>query len=489
MRTSNHIAVSWDVIRCVGRRPCRHSRSITAVSVIALAQSAFALPPAAAEDVDLEALKAQIDALADIVEAQAQEIEQLKRQTQIVQQETETLIQVLPTAAQVPTESSASVDTGINAGRYEVGRVPDDAIVTAGDFEGSVSLPGSTASMRIGGYVQADIGYDFDSLGFSDSLNLRTIPLDGSSSDGRQVFRSHARYTRLNFDVRDQTAWGEFRSFLEMDFFGSGNDTTNNYTPVLRHAAAGVGNVYVGQYWSQFVDIAASPEGPNNPFAVPIARNPGIRWRTDLNESWRVALGIEDPAGDLSGDSAQLASDSLPNVTGYVQYTQPWGRVRLAGLGLQLESTTDSVYTGGVNVSGRINLPVFGEKDNLAFAAQAGEGFTHYYATLANVGLEGVVAEDGSVEATGILAGHLSYQHWWTDALRSTFKLSTVEFDSPAGSSETATDGGSSVAFNLFWTPVKNGTFGIEYVYADREVVSGLTGEGSRLSAQARFDF
>ncbi|MEL6828164.1 MAG: DcaP family trimeric outer membrane transporter [Pseudomonadota bacterium] len=447
------------------------------------------MPPAAAEDVDLEALKAQIDALADIVEAQAQEIEQLKRQTQIVQQETETLIQVLPTAAQVPTESSASVDTGINAGRYEVGRVPDDAIVTAGDFEGSVSLPGSTASMRIGGYVQADIGYDFDSLGFSDSLNLRTIPLDGSSSDGRQVFRSHARYTRLNFDVRDQTAWGEFRSFLEMDFFGSGNDTTNNYTPVLRHAAAGVGNVYVGQYWSQFVDIAASPEGPNNPFAVPIVRNPGIRWRTDLNESWRVALGIEDPAGDLSGDSAQLASDSLPNVTGYVQYTQPWGRVRLAGLGLQLESTTDSVYTGGVNVSGRINLPVFGEKDNLAFAAQAGEGFTHYYATLANVGLEGVVAEDGSVEATGILAGHLSYQHWWTDALRSTFKLSAVEFDSPAGSSESATDGGSSVAFNLFWTPVKNGTFGIEYVYADREVVSGLTGEGSRLSAQARFDF
>ncbi|MEM6557295.1 MAG: hypothetical protein AAF642_15550, partial [Pseudomonadota bacterium] len=173
MKTSSHLAVSWDVIRCFGRCRSRHSRSLTALSVVALAQSAFALPPAAAEDADLEALKAQIDALADIVAAQAEEIEQLKRQTQIVQQETDTLIQVLPTAAQVPTERSASVDTGINAGRYEVGRVPDDAIVTAGDFEGSVSLPGSTASMRIGGYVQADIGYDFDSLGFSDSLNLR----------------------------------------------------------------------------------------------------------------------------------------------------------------------------------------------------------------------------------------------------------------------------------------------------------------------------
>lgn len=456
------------------------------LAITAFTHSTLALPQATAQDTDLEALKAQIDALAEIVQAQADEIDRLKKQ---VQPDADSLIQIYPQIDEEAAQNSASVNTGIDAGRYEVGRVPDDAIITAGDFEGSISMPGSTASMRIGGYIQADVGYDFDSLGFSDSLNLRTIPLDGSSSDGREVFRSHARYTRLNFDVRDQTAWGEFRSFLELDFFGSGNDTTNNYTPVLRHAAAGVGDVYVGQYWSQFVDIAASPEGPNNPFAVPIVRNPGIRWRTDLNESWRVALGIEDPAGDLSGDSARLASDSMPNVTGYVQYTQPWGRVRIAGLGLQLESTTDSVYTGGVNVSGRINLPVFGEKNNLAFAAQAGEGFAHYYATLANVGLEGVVADDGTVEATGVLAGHLSYQHWWTDALRSTFKISAVEFDSPTGSNETATEGGSSLAFNLFWTPVKNGTFGIEYVYADREVVNGLTGEGSRLSAQARFDF
>ena len=489
MKPSTQFQVGGDNISQNRRRYWRGRTSVAASALAVLLQSSWVIPHAAAEDAALEALKAQIDALANIVEAQAEEIDRLKQQIQPAQQDPDALIKVYPSDGTESSPNGAVVDTGIDAGRYEVGRVPDDAIITAGDFEGSISLPGSTASMRIGGYVQSDMGYDFDSLGFSDSLNLRTIPLDGSSSDGREVFRSHARYTRLNFDVRDQTAWGEFRSFLELDFFGSGNDTTNNYTPVLRHAAAGVGDFYVGQYWSQFVDVAASPEGPNNPFAVPIVRNPGLRWRTDLNDSWRGALGIEDPAGDLTGDSAQLASDSMPNVTGYVQYSQPWGRVRLAGLGLQLESTTDSVYTGGVNLSGRINLPIFGEKDNLAFATQAGEGFAHYYATLANVGLEGVVAADGSVEATGILAGHLSYQHWWSDALRSTLKISAIDFDSPAGSSETATDGGSSVALNLFWTPVKNGTFGIEYVYADRDVVSGLTGEGSRLSAQARFDF
>ena len=221
------------------------------------AQSIWAAPHAAAQDEDLEALKAQIDALADLVAAQAEEINRLKVQMQSDAQDGDQVIQIDPRALEDAAQSEAIIDTGINAGRYEVGRVTDDAIVTAGDFEGSISLPGSTASMRIGGYVQADMGYDFDSLGFSDSLNLRTIPLDGSSSDGREVFRSHARYTRLNFDVRDQTRLGEFRSFLELAFFGSGNDTTNNYTPVLRHAAAGVGDVFVGQYREQIVEIEA----------------------------------------------------------------------------------------------------------------------------------------------------------------------------------------------------------------------------------------
>lgn len=471
------------------RRPSNGSVLRPVLAVAIGFSVAATLPGASAEPDELEALKAQLNALSKVVEQQSREIEALRAERQDDDGESAPGRSIQRLAPVSDKEEELVVNNSIQAGRYEVGRVPDDAVVKAGDFDGSITLPGSTASMRIGGYVQADMGYDFDSLGFSDSLNLRTIPLNGSTSDDEQVFRSHARYTRLNFDVRDDTEMGEFRTFLEIDFFGSGSDTTNNYSPVLRHAAAGLGNLYVGQYWSQFVDIAASPEGPNNPFAVPIVRNPGVRWRTDLNESWRIGVGIEDPAGDLSGDSALLASDSTPNVTGYVQLTRPWGRVRFAGLGLELESTTDSVYTGGFNLSGRLNLPFLHRKDNLAFQAQAGEGFAHYYATLAGVGLEGVVDSDGTVEATGVLAGYLAYQHWWSDSLRSTFKISAVGFDSPSGSADTDTDGGAMAGTNLFWTPVRNTTFGVELIAAERTVVDGQEGDGSRISALARFDF
>ncbi|MEM9375251.1 MAG: DcaP family trimeric outer membrane transporter [Pseudomonadota bacterium] len=453
-------------------------------ALLILAWSVVGASGAHADESDLEALKAQVARLTKMVEAQAAEIEALKKETTLLAH-TDSLIIQLDTS-QISSEADDGPRT---ASRQVIGRVPDDAIVRAGDFDGSLVIPGSTASVRIGGYVQGDMGYDFDSLGFSDALNLRTVPLDGTQSDGEQVFRSHARYSRLNFDIRDETRFGLFRTFLEVDFFGSGSDFTNNYTPVLRHAAAGIGDLYFGQFWSHFTDLAAFPEGISSPLGQPLIRNPGVRWRTDIANGWRVAIGIEDPTGDLSGDSALLASDSLPNVTGYLQVDKPWGRVRLAGLGLQLESTTDSVLAGGLHLSGRLNLPALHPRDNLAFSFQAGDGFAHYYATLAGVGLEGVVSDDGSVEATGVASGYLAYQHWWNEQWRSTFKVSGLAFDSPTGSDPLALDSGFSLGANLFWSPLENTTFGLEWISADREVVNGEQGDGSRLSALARFDF
>ena len=73
----------------------------------------------------------------------------------------------------------------------------------------------------------------------------------------------------------------------------------------------------------------------------PAARNPGIRWAKDFGEGARWGVGLENPAGDLDGPEILLASDSVPNITGFLQLSRPWGRLRLAGLGLQLDSTTD----------------------------------------------------------------------------------------------------------------------------------------------------
>ena len=113
--------------------------------------------------------------------------------------------------------------------------------VWAGDFPGSILIPGSSVSMKLGGYTKLDLIRDFDAIGNTDKFDTTTIPTDGTND---QNWRLHARQTRLNLDLRNRTAFGEVRGFVEGDFFGDGNALR------LRHAYAEVGALLAGQTWS-----------------------------------------------------------------------------------------------------------------------------------------------------------------------------------------------------------------------------------------------
>ncbi len=436
-------------------------------------------PAFASGEQDIEELKRRLDALTQVVEAQAAEIAELKEGADQTAQAT--------TAVVDPT----TIDTGP---REPLGQFPDAAIVTAGDFEGSITIPSTNASMRIGGFIRAEGNYDLDNAGFQDTVSPRRIPLDGTVEDGTNQSRFHVRNSRLNLDYRrPNTAFGDIRAFVEFDLFGGGAEFINNYEVRMRHAAAQIGNVYVGQWWSYFVDIAAAPEGADygGPMGQPVARNPGIRYATNFGEEneWRWGIGIENPAGDLTDPNDLFVSDSLPNVAGFIQLTKPWGRLRLAGLGLQLDSESDEVFAGGVNLSGRINLPALGSRDNLAFAVQSGAGFTHYYSTFSSVGLEGVIDANGEIETTDILGGYLAYQHWWTESIRSTIQASAFRFDLPTGSLADSFEEGERYAANVYWSPAEDVTFGVEYIHATQTTFDGREGDGDRIHAIARFDF
>ncbi|MEL7312593.1 MAG: DcaP family trimeric outer membrane transporter [Pseudomonadota bacterium] len=435
---------------------------------------------------DIESLASRLEVLEAQLEAQAAEIEQLRSALAATKgQETVAEDRLLSVSSETAVE--------IDEATQPLGRFPDAAIITAGDFDGAIKLPDSQASVKIGGFVRLEGGYDFDSLGFQDAVNHRRIPLDGSPEDGANQSRFHVRNSRFNIDYRRPIESGQIRAFLEFDFFGGGDEFINNYEVRIRHVAANVGNFYVGQWWSQFTDIAASPEtvdfGP--PLGQPVLRNPGVRWAKDIDPegAWRAGLGIENPAGDLTDPQDQFASDSVPNFTGFVETNQHWGRVRLAGLALQLDSDTDTELTGGFNLTGRVNTPWLSDRDNLVFGVSGGEGFTHYYSVFAGAGLEGVIDATGAVDATGILGGYVGFQHWWSDTWRSTFVASAIELDAPDGSVGSAFDSGERYRVNLVWTPKTDVTLGFEYSHASQETFDGRSGDGSRLNAVARIDF
>lgn len=376
--------------------------------------------------------------------------------------------------------------------RQPLGRFPDDAVVTRGSFDRSINVPGTEGAFRIGGNVIVNANYDFDNLGFQDISFQPTIPLDGSSEDGENQFRTHVRFSKMNFDYRSPTRLGEFRVFIEFDFFNpaQNEEFVNDYGLRLRHAVAELGNWKFGQFWSGFMDVFSQPEtaDPGGPLALPSKRNPGIFYVRGERSANSWGLGLENPTTDLSGQTDLQRSESVPSFVGFYKTSGKWGYLRVAGMTVQQRSTTDNLITGAAHISGRLNLPFIKEHDNIAYGFQFGEGFAHYYSSFV-VDLDGIIRDDGEIDPSGVIGGFVAYQHWWSERVRSTVNASFLNLDHPTGFNPLAYDNGYRLSGNVVITPIRDFTIGAELNYDTIETFDGTQGEGLRLEFVTRFDF
>ncbi|MEL6927866.1 MAG: DcaP family trimeric outer membrane transporter [Cyanobacteria bacterium J06600_6] len=370
------------------------------------------------------------------------------------------------------------------------GRFPDDAIVTTGDFPGSINIPGTNTSFRIGGFVRLQGIYDFDSLGRDTGVFNRTIPLDGSEEDGTDQLKFFAQNSRLNFDFRRNTKRFPIRTFIEGDFASGGNEFGSSFQFRLRHAVVQFSNFSIGQWWTSFADIQALPEQSGvSPVGAPNIRQPGIQWANETDTGWKYGLAVENPEGDLSGPDNSFASESFPDLISHVQFKRSWGHVRVAGILRKLNSTDDEEFVVGGNLSSRIPLRFLGERDNIAFQVQAGQGITRYQPTLAGAGLDGIVDTDGTLDTISSVSGYLAYQHWWSDLFRSNLIVGFVDLDLPSSASSDTFENGLYTNINFFLTPIEDITFGIDVIYADQMTFGGESGSGVRLETSARYSF
>ena len=372
-----------------------------------------------------------------------------------------------------------------------LGQYPDNAQVRRGDFERSITIPGTGGSFRIGGFVRVLVSFDIDNAGVPTNALPFAVPLDGSSADARTQLGFDVRDTQVNFDFRRPTDLGLFRTFVEMDFFGSGSEVDNTFGVRLRHAAAGLGGLQVGQFWTQFMDLKAIPESADllGPYGAPVLRTPGIRWFQGVGDNFTWGVSLENPGDDLTGEPDQDVADSIPNLVGFVELNGDFGHVHVSGLGMRLDAEDDEAFTGAVSIMARIRLPLLDENDNLTLGGQYGGGFAYYYAGFADLGLSGVIGSDGSVDPTEVLTAHVSLQKWWTSRLRSTVHVSFLDIDAAEGTEGDTISESIKVVGNVFWSPLDDATFGLEVIYITREDVSGDDGDGLRLAAVTQFNF
>lgn len=114
------------------------------------------------------------------------------------------------------------------------------------DFPGSLPMFGTDLRIKIGGYLKADLLYDFDGTRDKSQFLMSTIPVEGEPEYGKEGYTYFlAKETRVNIDIRrfakDKIP---LQLFVEGDFFTDGNQFR------LRHAYITAGDFIIGQTWT-----------------------------------------------------------------------------------------------------------------------------------------------------------------------------------------------------------------------------------------------
>lgn len=369
----------------------------------------------------------------------------------------------------------------------EQGTIPDYTLASDNRGDGRISAP----KIKLGGYVRADLIWDFDNAGREDLFIARTIPLDGSPEDGQKTSFLHARDTRLNVNLVDRLLDTPVEAFIEIDFLGAdGNSFSSNYSPRLRHAWFNIGKWTIGQSWSDFTDTRAKPESVNfnTPTGQPSVRKPGIRYKSVLRNSMAWGVGIEQAASDFTNSEIDNVDNVVPNLTGFMEWHNKMGRFRLSGLVTTLSYGDNKKTAGGLQFSGRVKTPWLHERDNMVFGAVYGQGFAHYYPGLVSQELDGFII-DNNIEATTITSGFAGIQHWWNSALRSTLEYSQIVVEAPITLLSEQSKRNERFSVNLMWSPLPKTTIGIEYLYGYHQTQSNEQGTGKRVGLMARYDF
>jgi len=321
------------------------------------------------------------------------------------------------------------------------------------------------------------------------------IPVGGEPSGFDTDFS--ARQSR--FILTTATDVGEshkLKSHIELDFIvteGGNKRITNSFSPRLRQAFITYDNWLFGQAWSTFQNVKALPDTLDFIGITPgtvFNRQSQVRWSKN---GWSVALESPDTVittrtgGMIEGDN-----DLAPDLVVRYDLNKPWGHITTAGIARMLRVGDKSMISGddtalgyGLSVSGRIKV---GERDNIRFMANAGDGIGRYIGL--NLVNDAAIDNADDLDPIFTWSGFAAYQHFWGKRLRSSIAGSYFKADNPVRfTTNRVTDESWNGLANIIWNPVDPLDIGIEVMYAERKLEDGRTGNLQRVQFSTRYNF
>ncbi|TDJ48051.1 MAG: hypothetical protein E2O52_01785 [Gammaproteobacteria bacterium] len=431
----------------------------------------------------------QIEQRDEQIASQTQQIDTQRQAMQSLQQQVD---QMADAESSALTEQEKEMRSRLETleGSIKASQEADSSQYDADAFPGSIALPGTSAALRIGGFVKMNIVESFDPIGSKDRFIVGTIPVPNQGGQAQAALT--VSQSRLNFDLRETTQYGPLRAFIEGDFAGDGD------TFRLRHAYGQFGDILVGKTWTAFMDSAASPEeldfeGINGRINV---RQPQIRFTPQIGTELNLIVSLEDPNAQITGGEA---ISQIPDVIASIRRTffERW-HVKASALFRTIEGTCicldgnqDKVTGWGLSVSGKSGLPRLGPRDNLMFQASYGEGYGRYVNDLGTLGGMDAVFDPvtGQLKTLPVFAYYVAIQHWWDDAIRSTIIYSYVNINNTSFQGPDAYDKTNRLGVNVIWSPTPRIDLGGELLWGSRENKDSQTGHATQLQLSAKYRY
>jgi hypothetical protein len=444
------------------------------------------------------------------LEAQRREIERLRQQLEETQQLSLSAHNRLEELAKVPPAPSVSAAVEERLAKVEesVQQVPDvpEDVVSAGDFPGSIRIPGTDVGLRIAGLVRTTGVATLGPLGTEDRFVTSSIPVAGSQEAGKGPrFVLTAIPSRFNLDVRSPTGVGAMRAFVEGDFAGSSRVFR------LRHAYGQWKGLVIGQTWSTFADPEAEPDGIDfeGLNAIALFRQPLVRYTRSFGERFSLAASLENPAPDIT--NARGVSQ-VPDLVVRARWQPPEGakgpfgmtvfrrdaHVNVAllfrqvrGEPLDQPNTTLSTPGYGVGVSGRLSSPWQPDRGQVMFSAYAGSGIGRYITDLGTLGGQDAFFDSATntIDALPVFAWYLGFEKRWSERFRSTFTYGTVVVDNVDAQPADAFHTSNRWSLNLTWSPIPRLDLVTEFLFGNRTNKDGERGGSSQLQLGTNFRF
>ena len=370
--------------------------------------------------------------------------------------------------------------------------LPPD-MVSAGDFPGSIRIPGTDAAMKLGGLVRTSVVLTLDPLGTDDRFLTNSIPVGVTVSGEEKRTNISARASRLNTEFRTPIGAQEVRAFFEGDFAASINTTIAAFR--LRHAYAQFMGFIVGQTWSTFSDPEADVEDLDfeGISSQNVIRQPLIRYWWYIDPRTRLAFAMETPAVSLTGGTGvNLMPDLIART---IRRHGDGGHVQLAGVLRQIrgEGTPGDVradWGGGLSASGVFPFRFRHLQDRVIFQVNGGTGIARYINDLNSLTGQDAVFDttSGDLHALPALGWYVGYEHAWkewkgaeTMNLRSTLLWSFVTVDNFDFQPPDAYHKTNRYAVNLVFSPAKRVDVGLELIRGSRMNKDRNKGEATQI--------